>query len=603
MSLEFKVLIDAVKLPLALARPSPQTSTSATYKYQVTWAAGGGKHASEEGATLALANSDGGEVLFHHEALFRTPKTPDRLLQLTVLQIRNPTTAGVASSSTSMAGTPRAGSHGAASDERTVLGVLVIDLNAHVPKTAAVTSKQRATLALSLCSYDPPAMIRLEVESTKSHLPYDPELEDRRLLDARRRSASRQRSVPPQQHHQDPSSSDTATTALPSRGGSMMSPPIAGPATPRTLDYHTGVHTPQHHQQGRGHSAATIVSGEELLDNDTLELARLKAALHTLTNANKHLRDDNTLLRNAVQRAREEPNYTYQVQRQSSVASTSYKGDVSTTGGEDVVGGISPEPRIPSTSSHQQNAIADNTAILQAEIAVLQRGLTAAKERILQKDLLEQDLRAEIRSLHQTNTFQAEDIVRLEDEVRRINTKERQLADDEAELHQQKRLVLELQARSRLLAVELQNEEHLRGKLDEEHKSLRKEYDHVIKRRQQSEEEDALRREAHRSLVQQLEVRLSKAQDELEGLHKYAAEANERCHSIAHIVESQSKIIETKNGKIRGLKTLLEAQDIYKKMMERSSQHMAQAGKAAQRATSPSASTKPTTPRAATGHR
>jgi hypothetical protein len=582
MSLEFKILIDAVKLPAALARPPPQTSTSATFKYQVTWAAGVGKHASEEGATLALASSEGGEVLFHHEAMFRTPKSPDRLLQLTVLQIRNPTT-------------PR-GSPSSSGDERSVLGVLVIDLNAHTPKTAAVTSKQRATLALSLCSYDPPAMIRLEVESTKSHLPYDPELEDRRLLDARRRSASRQRSVP---QHQDPGAAAHTVSAPPSvasRGGSLLSPlPLQPQSTPRTLEYHNPVssgNTPY-----RGHSSGTVTSGEDLLDNDTLEIARLKAALHTLTNANKHLRDDNTLLRNAVQRAREEPSYTYQVQRQGSVASTSYKADAS-AGDESFA--ISPEPRLPPNTTHQQNAVADSTAILQAEIAVLQRGLAAAKERILQKDLLEQDLRAEIRSLHQTNTFQAEDIARLEEEVRHMTSKERQLDRDEAELQQQKRTVLELQARSRLLAVELQNEGHLRGKLDEEHKALRKEYDHVIKRRQQSEEEDALRRGAHKALVVQLELRISQAQEELESLHKYAAEANERCRSIANIVESQSKIIETKNGKIKGLKSLLEAQDIYKKMMERSSQQLTTSGK---RAMSPGASQRPTTPRAGAAKR
>lgn len=595
MSLEFKVLIDAVKLPPALARPSPQTSTSASYKYQVTWTAGGGKHASEEGATLALANSEGGEVLFHHDALFRTPKSPDRLLQLTVLQIRNPSSLSPTPRGGSQALSPSAGG----GDERTVLGVLVIDLNAHTPKTAAVTSKQRATLALSLCSYDPPAMIRLEVESTKSHLPYDPEAEDRKLLDARRRSASRQRSVP-----QDTSDSSASAPPVASRGGSLLSPlPLPPQITPRTLDYpnyqHSGRRSPP-----RGHSAGTITSGEDLLDDDTLEIARLKAALHTLTNANKHLRDDNTLLRNAVQRAREEPNYTYQVQRQASVASTSYKADVSATGDENLA--ISPEPRGPvvisQNTTHQQNAIADNTAILQAEIAVLQRGLAAAKERIQQKDFLEQDLKAEIRSLQQTNQFQAEDIARLEAEVRHITSKERQLDHDEAELQQQKRTVLELQARSRLLAVELQNEEHLRGKLDEEHKALRKEYDHVIKRRQQWEEEDALRRGAHKALVVQLELRISQAQEELESLHKYAADANERCRSIAHIVESQSKIIETKNGKIKGLKSLLEAQDIYKKMMERSSQQLG-ASSSAKRATSPSASARPaySTPRAGGG--
>lgn len=532
MSLEFRVLIDAVKLPPGLLLHAHQTtSTSAQYRYQVTWNAG--QSASAEGATLCLAPTDT-EVLFHHEALFRTSTTPDRLLQLTVVQVSNinngsrtPRSAGGVNGSSTL------------EERRVVIGVLVIDLNAHVPKTGSMTSQQRATLAVSLSPFDPPAMIRLAVESVRSHTPFDAEAEERKAIDARRRSASRQRSV---SNSRPVSPARHVVPYLPISPATYVDPEMVSPAPLAVVD-------------------------ERLLNEDNLEIERLRAALNSVNTVNKQLRDDNTLLRNAVQRARAEPSYTYEVQR-SDKSSLNDRLDTSgRAGGEPL---MSPAPHVPSSVS-TQSLDSDAVTILQAEVAVLKRGLAAAREKIKLHEAQEHDLRAEIESLSMANTFQLEDIARLEDDVRRLQSTEQQAVDDGAALSVQKKLVAELQAKSRLLAAELKNEESLRGKLTDEHRTLQKEHEYLLKRRQQAEDDDALRREAHKDLIDQLEGRLAKAHKELETLHQYAADGNQRCHSIAHIVESQSKIIEEKNGKIRSLKSLLEAQDVYRKMAERSS--------------------------------
>lgn len=539
MALEFNVLIDAIRLPPALttrcADVGSVSSTSAKYRYQVTWSAG--RQEGAEGATVALTPSEE-EVLFHHDVAFRAPNPPDRLLQLTVLQFRND---------------PRnaSGSLGRTTEdkEKSVVGVLVIDLNAHVPKPGSMQSKQRATLAVSLCPFDPPLMVRLAVESTRSHLPYDFNEERRLAADERRRSASRARSVSQQ-------------SSTPTGASTPVVPPLQLTAPPAPV-------------------------AVELLDDVAMEMARMKAALQSITASNRQLRDENSLLRTAVQKAREEPSYTFVGnQRVSRPAGSTPAPETPLE---------SPPPRPPSEGVASSHHIADTHSILEAEVAVLQRGLQAAKAKLKEKDETEAELRAEIKSLTMTNQFQSEDIVRLEQELERYESQQQEaISVDEL-----KRSLLEVQSKNRVLSAELQTEERLRAKLSDDFKSLKKEYDACVRRREESLAEEIERRNAHTSLVQQLESRLDKAAQEVEKLHRATTEANGRCEAVAKIVAAQSKIIENKNSKIRALKALLDGSELLKKHLDKRDAQGDSVGKQhAKAALTPRSSTNPSlTPR------
>ena len=163
-------------------------------------------------------------------------------------------------------------------------------------------------------------------------------------------------------------------------------------------------------------------------------------------------------------------------------------------------------PPTPRAASPPQTTDPDQMTILQAEIAVLQRGLSAAKDRLRQGEATEAELRAELKSLLLTSQFQTQEIQRLERDLTRA----------------------------------------------EEQK-------HV------AEASNQVQSRAFHAREQSLTEALDAAKAELETLHAYAAAANDRCRDVSKIVESQAAILVKKNGKIRALQSLLESRSLLDK--------------------------------------
>jgi hypothetical protein len=152
----------------------------------------------------------------------------------------------------------------AADDAPQLVGVLMIDLNAHVPRPPKASSRQRATLNLSRCPFPQPLLMRMTLECRPALPPAH--------LSPRSTSAASVPSTPADQH--------TAGIAQVPRSVSRAALSDVGSASPAAGD------------------------------DAVAHLKKMRAAVATLTASNDQLKDENRLLHRAVDRARLEPEFT-----------------------------------------------------------------------------------------------------------------------------------------------------------------------------------------------------------------------------------------------------------------------------------------------------
>ena len=462
---ECTLVIDAVKVPAAaLARG---------VTFSVQWSYG-----AEIGETAASSPASD-EVIFDHPVSFPVDlAVAAKLLQLSVLRHQQ---------------------HIDVSGGGEVIGILFIDLNAHIPKPPQLSSRQRATLAMSRCPYQPSVMVRLMVE----------------------------------------------TTVQPSAALGASSPWTAS--------------TPHQHvvASGRGTSLPAARRSVSLTRPDEAEeVERLRGTLSTLSAANKNLRDENALLKVAAQKAREEPGYTYQALRDSGSGS----GQHHSSPPNGSVGGGARKFR----DVNDPNAI----DVMKAEIAVLQRGLHAAKEQIREDRRIEEDLRQEIDSLVKTNRFSLEEVQRLEREVESSRASRNIAAESQSSAQSVRNQLLELQDRFRDLSNNLAA---TRRDLDVSRTSC-DELEHMLKleieKRKKLESDCAMQVQSATAEADRAKAALQVGQQELSGLHRYCTELGERWKAVVGVVESQKHSIERKNERILELRSLLRGQQLQQRLAD-----------------------------------
>ncbi len=424
--------------------------------FSVQWTYG------HDSSTTSQASPNGDEVVFDYSAglLVDLGAPTSKLLQLSVIR-----------------------HGGGAADE--LIGILLIDLSAHVPKPPQQSSRQRATLAMSRCPYQPNVMVRLMVETAFVESPL------RVGLGGRAGSSSRARS------------------------GSAVGGDRVVDTAPE----------PAHHE----------------------ELERLRASLATISATNKHLRDENALLKVAAQRAREEPGYTYQALRDA---------------------GGRPQQSPTPTANLARSNLEDlqSMDVMRAEIAVLQRGLSAAKAQIREDKLVEEELRLEVESLVKTTRFNMDEIRRLEQEVEASRGTRALAAESHSSAQALRAQLLDAQDTNRDQRRELETAkkdvEVLRASLDEADRALRIE----LEKRKKLEADCNMQIQSARAEADRAKAALQVGQQELSSLHRYCTELGERWKSVADVVEAQRHSIEKKNERILELRSLLRGMQVQQRI-------------------------------------
>ena len=321
-----------------------------------------------------------------------------------------------------------------------IVGVLMMDLNVHVPRDTDKKSRQRATLQLSRCSYVPAVLMRLMVECSLN-----------------------------------------AVTPLP--------PP------------------------------AIMMAQEKEAVSDGYDTSTLLAV-------NKQLNDDIALLRRALRAAKEEPNHTYPP----------------TT----VVAVVAPTPMD-----------AEELMMVRAEMVVVQRGLSAAKEQIKGKAVMEAELRQEIESIATTNRFYIDEVARLEAALRCASNKQ-------GGMHTQ--TVSELRSA----------QAHVKDVVEELHKqnAVNQVLKEKCNRVQQESHESGVaskhaEQRAERQLViaheanQKLREALQKSVGEIQTLRSYCTDTVSRAERLQVAVEQQHQLLDRRKKKILELRGILAAFQVF----------------------------------------
>ena len=289
------------------------------------------------------------EVTFMLAEKFSAHRSPStggisRLLQLTVLEVFPLT------------------------QSRSQVGVLLIDLNAHVPRPPQQFSRQRATLSLSRCTTSKPILLRITIECVVASAPdtsQKPSLEQRKI-----------------------------------NGSVDKAAVVDEPSCPREAGQEKRLAKSKESSRSEGRSqlaarvSPTSKQGEE---NAQLQrqIADLTSKLANMKETNATLQDENGILKNAVSVARSEPAYTYSASRDGSE------------------GGAKME-----------------IATLKAEITVLQKAVMQSKEQI--RNLLEREesLRSELSAHARANASLQEENSRLEREL--VETRQAKQDDQQA---------------------------------------------------------------------------------------------------------------------------------------------------------------------------
>jgi hypothetical protein len=337
---EFQLQVDAVK----------HVPVSSGTSYQVRWFL----NDDVKGHTDVCPRV-GDEVTFQYATKFgiETRGVIGQLLQLSLVDLGQ------------REGSPHSTVSAAASTQATLAGVLMIDLNAHVPKPPKQSSRQRATLGMSRCQHDPAILIRLGLECAPADAPPQPLAG----LNSTQRP-TREESVP---------------------GISPL------PRAPSSATLHrAGSLRAASERGGDAHAAVTEAA--------TASDQQQKALISALSSANDQLRDEVVVLRRALERARADGEYTYS-SRQLHAIAEGQQGNTNTTASE--LAGLS-------TRAERLKTELDAA---KEENETLKKGLNTAKESMRQLMETDRDLRKQNSTLSRAKAFLEGELDRLQKEL------------------------------------------------------------------------------------------------------------------------------------------------------------------------------------------
>ena len=339
-------------------------------------------------------------------------------------------------------------------------GVLMIDLNAHVPKPPAKVSRQRATLTMSRCQGAQPMLLRLMMEG-----------------------------------------SPIAMTAA-SVGAAVSA--LASASSSRSL-----VSTAKAHP-----GAAIAASGQVGSPLDPAQMLKLRALIATLTAANDQLKDENATLRRGAREARLEPDYTFSPSdaRQQ---------------------GRSGAAVIEQLRREIEDSLAEKTTLL-AEAAVMQKGLSNAKDQLRAAMGREEEGKRELAALQKRNAFLVEEVDRLEKSIESHKEASRRHADvsESAALND---MLQSSQQINRDLRAMLASADTVAESLKRELKTAQKEARDADARSFESSQHAERRCGDLELRLVKTEAALRLGQRELSKLHRYAAEV----HGVATKLQAE----------------------------------------------------------------
>lgn len=444
-SYEFTIHVDAVKhVPIA-----PDT------RYQARWFLN-----DDRKGTSAVTSKVGDEVsfMFADRFVVDTRGIITQLLQVSVLEVNTQT------------------------DESRIAGVLMIDLNAHVPKPPRTSSKQRATLSMSRCPFPTPLLVRLTLECALNTNP-----------------------VP----------TPGAPSPVPSRGPSIsaISPlprAVADASRGVSMASRDGsVNTPVADRRAEStRDALERAASTAAFDETAAQFGKMRDVVSSLSAANDQLRDENTLLQRALDRARNEAEYTFSTKEMDSFANETQPG----------FDGVQP--------AAAGSATEEDMRILKAEMAVLRRGLAAAKDSLRQAMDKEKELRKEISALTRGKAFHADEAKRLQadlDAARASQTK-----DVSAELSATREMLVSSQQMCRDLRAMVNSSDTLTESLKKELALARKDATEADNRRHEAVRIAEQRATEAESRAERAAAALRLGQQELVKLHSYGVQMNQQ---------------------------------------------------------------------------
>jgi hypothetical protein len=464
-----------------------------------------------QGATSEITPT-GDEVVFNYSTEFVAEHQGaiSRLLQVNVVAIRS-------------------------SGDRELGGVLMIDLNAHVPKPPSKLSKQRATLNMSRCTGSKPLLIRLSISGAPTTAP----------------PSGGMRSAPS------------------SRGHSLQSSPAVA-----NLHLSRGPSPPPQHGTGAGGGAAM---GEDALAE---QLHRLQATVSALSAANDQLKDENTLLRMQSQKGRVEPDYTYtgggggggvSASQSSLTFATPLSHPLQATGsGVARSNSVSPAPINPVTqgilafeAEEQIAKLQTEIKTLNAEIVILQKGLQSAREQIKLTVDREEKAQRDVTTLLRNNRALEDEIARLKGHEHVVNQRYETalgiMGTSTDEVLTNREVMVSTQAMNRDLRAMVDSLENSNKDLQRQLSETRKQIADndrktqlTITQYQTREQEATLRADRAESMLQALQAQNKQ-------LHDYCCMANERCKQLSTALSAEHEVAEKRKKKVNDLRAILSA--------------------------------------------
>jgi hypothetical protein len=414
----------------------------------------------------------------------------------------------------------------------TLAGVLMIDLNAHVPKPPKTVSRQRATLAMARCPYDPPVLIRVSLECSPADAVGPP-------------SAGRGASASPQMSTASP------VPRAPGAQTSSASQPRGGSAAPCGGGQ-------QQPQQG--------ISPEI----SRMEQERTAAVVSSLSSANDQLRDENLLLRRAIENARREPDAPAAVTQLESIArsidESRYREDADADAdAAEEAGGVS-DGRESSAGRRGQRTLREQLDEAQVENATLKKGLGAAKESLRQMIDKERELRQQANNATRAKTFLESELEKLQRELDTERQRGRSAAQDaESEMGGELATTREMLASSQQMARDLRAMVHSADTLAD---SLKRE---LAAAKKDAAEASARAQDATRiaeQRAQEAEARAARAADavetgqlELNKLHRYCVDVSNRLKAATEALASERTTARNLSRQLEDLKSVAAAQN------------------------------------------
>ena len=293
---------------------------------------------------------------------------------------------------------------------------------------------------------------------------------------------------------------------------------------------------------------------------------RTAAVVSSLSSANDQLRDENLLLRRAIENARREPDAPAAVTQLESIArsidESRYREDADAA---EEAGGVG-DGRESSAGRRGQRTLREQLDEAQVENATLKKGLGAAKESLRQMIDKERELRQQANNATRAKTFLESELEKLQRELDTERQRGRSAAQDaESEMGGELATTREMLASSQQMARDLRAMVHSADTLAD---SLKRE---LAAAKKDAAEASARAQDATRiaeQRAQEAEARAERAADavetgqlELNKLHRYCVDVSNRLKAATEALASERTTARNLSRQLEDLKSVAAAQN------------------------------------------